>query len=111
MAQQSTLSLQPGQSLHLLARRGMQLVALHGTCDIIGPAEWLAEQMVSSRTTLHEGEAHAIDRDGAVIIASHGHVELLCVPAARPAALPIRWVGSLAASIRRKFAMAAHQQA
>jgi hypothetical protein len=108
MSRPSTISLQRGQCFHLHVSRGMQIVAVRGACDIIGPAEWLAEQVIRPRTALREGEAHTMPHGGQVVIESRGDAEVRCIPAERGMSAAVR---RLAAFIERRFAIAVHRNA
>jgi hypothetical protein len=108
MSSPSAISLQRGQRLHLHVSRGKQIVAVRGACDIIGPAEWLAEQVIRPTTSLREGEAHTMPHGGLVTIESHGGAELRCIPAERDVSAAVR---KFLAFVQRRFAVAVHRKA
>lgn len=101
-----TYSLQSGQSLHLHVAPGTHIVALSGSIDVVGPAEWLAESVVSPSMRLHEGDVHVVAQSGMLTVASRTGGDVLCVPLPRRVPAALGWLGAVVKSIRRQFAPA-----
>jgi hypothetical protein len=72
--------LQPGQSLHLHALRGMTVVALRGHIELVTAPLYMGEQIVRHTVMLHEGQAHSLTETGWITIRARTTVELACVP-------------------------------
>jgi hypothetical protein len=108
MSRSSSLSLQRGQSLQLHVRRGTQIVAVRGAIDIVGPAEWLAEQVIRPRIALHEGEAHVAAHGGLIAIESRCDAEVRCIPAEHAVTALVR---RLRGAIQRRLSVAVHRSA
>jgi hypothetical protein len=103
MSSPSILALRRGQSLHLNVQRGMQIVAVRGAIDIVGPAEWLAEKVIRLRIALHEGEAHVVASSGLIAIECRSDAEVRCIPVERALSATMR---RLLGVIQRRFAVA-----
>jgi hypothetical protein len=72
--------LQPGQTLRVAVDAGSMLLVAQGCVRVISPPTWIGDTVFSVKTTLHDGEAHVVERGG--------WIEISALSAARVRGLP-----------------------
>lgn len=70
-----------GQSLHLHAAAGTTFIAAHGSVRLCCTPDWRSEHLAPETFLLQEGEAHAVQHPGWIIVAAQDTAELRCIPA------------------------------
>lgn len=113
--------LQPGQSLRMMGETGMTILSAKGKVRVLAAPEWLGDQILRSCVSLHEGDAHQVERGGWIEIVACGEAEVLAIPVADSDASMIarialflrkqfgRWTRTGQASVRQARACASEK--
>ena len=84
-----TTCLQPGQTLRVAVDAGFTLLVAQGCVRVVSPPAWIGDAVFSVKTTLHDGEAHVVERGGWIEVSalSVARVRGLPRPAPKPTAV------------------------
>ncbi len=75
-----TTCLQAGQTLRVAVDAGFTLLVTQGSVHVTSPPAWFGETVFSVKTTLHEGEAHAVERGGWIEVSAPSAAQVRGLP-------------------------------